>query len=482
MTTVSAMRAVLLAAVVAAVAGVAGCGGGATQAGSAFDSGMAALAPASAPLVIALETDPESDQWQQAEELLKRFPGSPQLLDELRKSLSEEGIDAEQDLLPALGDETYVVFLDFEDGGDNVVLLTEPRDPDKLRQLLRESDDPTVTREVDGWTIVAEEEELIDRFTSEGDRLEGADWFNDAQERVEEDALVTFVANGAAIEEASRASVPADCELPETRLDFAAGAMTAEENGVRFTFAASGEGAEAVDGESLLSRVPAGALAYFGSPGLGDAIFDVTDQLRCTTDERGLPDAERFLGVSYEQIAELFAGGFALSARPAAVVPEVTLVLAPEDAAAAVATLDKLAEQATSAGLGDVRSRTVDGVEVKELRAGPVTILYGGADGHVAVSTNVRGLGALTGDLESLRDDDRFRDALDAAGVEDADEVFAYVDIQQVVELADGLAGLAEENIPADVYENLEPLRTLVVWGDVSDANNSEGGAFLEIR
>ena len=44
------------------------------------------------------------------------------------------------------------------------------------------------------------------------------------------------------------------------------------------------------------------------------------------------------------------------------------------------------------------------------------------------------------------------------------------------------LAGLRNQSVPPDVLENLEPLDTLLVWGDLSDPNDVEAGAFLAIR
>jgi len=135
-----------------------------------------------------------------------------------------------------------------------------------------------------------------------------------------------------------------------------------------------------------------------------------------------------------------------------------------------------------SSGLGQLRPRTVDGIAAKELEAGPVTVLYGGADGRVAITTTVRGLQALTGEVDSLADDERFRAALDAAGLDDGGDVVLYLDLQQLLQLADGLAGLAGEDVPAGVEANLEPLRSFLVWADLGDPDDVEAGAFLEIR
>src|SRR5688500_9992146 len=162
---------------------LAGCGGSKNTA-VAGASDVAAIVPADAPVLIAFETDPESEQWRQAEQLLERFPGKDELFEDLSSELSDEGLSVEDDLLPALGDDTYVALLDLDEEAEPV-LITKPRDAQKLEELLKESDEPTATRVVDGWTLVADSEAVLDRFGAEGDRLDDSDWFADAQERVE---------------------------------------------------------------------------------------------------------------------------------------------------------------------------------------------------------------------------------------------------------------------------------------------------------
>ena len=63
----------------------------------------------------------------------------------------------------------------------------------------------------------------------------------------------------------------------------------------------------------------------------------------------------------------------------------------------------------------------------------------------------------------------------------DGDEVFAYLDLRRIVDLADDIAGFAEQDLPREVRENLEPLESFLLWGDASDPNDVEVGAFLEI-
>lgn len=478
------MSRALIASLAAALALVAAGCGGSGSAGTAVAAEVADLVPASVPVVLALETDPESEQWRQASALLDLFPGKAKLLEELRSELESDGMSLEGDLLPALGDETYVVVTGLDDDADAVV-ITQPRDPAKLAQLLGDADEPSATRELNGWTLIAEDDEALAPFGEGGERLTDADWFDDAQERVEGGALVTFLGNGAAIQEEAFAATAGPCPPPERKaeLDYVVGTLTAEDDGVRLLFAASGDGAEDLVGdETLLDHVPAGTLAYFGAPSFDVAALGLTDQLRCQLDGAGAPDAEGLLGVSYDDVLDLFAGGFALSARPSALIPEVTLLLAPEDEERALELLDSLAERAGSFLGAEARTRRVGDVDARELRLGPVTILYGSGDGRVAITTAPTGFDGLTGEGDSLEDDEAFRRARDAAGIGDEEAVFAYVDLDRVLELVGTVAAFSDEEIPAEVQANLEPLESLLAWGDVSDPNEPELGLFLALR
>ncbi len=482
-TTVKSMRFVPLLVVGLLLA--AGCGGGSavSTTGSSADE-VAGIVPASVPVLVAVETDPESEQWQKADELLDRFPGRERLLDSVQKDVAKEGLDFDADVIPALGDETYLAFLDFEREGDNVVGLTQPRDEAKLTALLQKSEKPLVTREVDGWTAVAQSEAVLDRFTAPGEKLADAAWFRDAQERVEAGGLVTLFANGQAIHDQLRAALPEGCKLPEAygTLEYATGLLAAEDDGVRLRLAAAGKGVQKLlKGESLLSHVPGGVFAYLGAPGFDSSLFDITGQSGCTKAE-GVPDVGNLLGVDVDGLAGLFAGGFALYAKSGAIIPEVTLLLSPEDEAKAVKTLDGLAESLAQLGSLEIQHRQVGGVDARSLALGPVTLLWGAGDGKVVVTTSPAGFDALTAADGGLEDDDDFRAAREAAGVGDGDEVFVYLDLQELVQIAEALAGLANQKVPPDVAENLDPLDTLLVWGDLKNPDDVEVGAFLTIR
>ena len=471
--------ALLLLAALALLVG--GCGGSKNTA-AAGASDVAAIVPADVPVLLALETDPESEQWRQAEQLLERFPGRDELFEELGRELSEEGLSVEGDLLPALGDDTYVAFLGLDEEADFAV-ITKPRDPQKLRELLRESDDPGATRDLDGWTIVAESEDVLDRFGTEGDNLDASDWFVDAQDQVEEAALVTVYASGAALRDASASSA---CDVPEAvgELEFAVGTLLAQDDGVRLLFEAAGDGAgDLVGDETLLAHVPSRALAYFGAPGFDTAGLGLGGQLRCALDEADAPDVERLLGVSYDDIVDLFAGGFAFYTAPGLLIPEFTLVLDPEDDARAVETLDALAARAGSFLDAETGTRRVGEIDAREVQLGPVSILYGAGDGRVVVTTAEGGFDALSADGgDSLEDDEGFRAAREAAGIGDDAQIYAYLDLNGVVDLIGTVSALSDEEVPPEVRENLEPLESLIAWADVSDEDAPELGLFLGIR
>ena len=125
---------------------------------------------------------------------------------------------------------------------------------------------------------------------------------------------------------------------------------------------------------------------------------------------------------------------------------------------------------------------TVAGTEVREVQVGPVSILYGENDGHVAVTTARSGIVALAEGGPSLADDEAFKDATEAAEMGDGDEVFAYLDLRRIVDLADDIAGFAETRISRERCATTSGRwRASLLWGDASDPNDVEVGAFLEI-
>jgi hypothetical protein len=440
--------------------GLAGCGGGSEAADSA-----ALLAPADAPLYVAIDTDLDSEQWQQLEQLLAKFPGRDRLVAEIRGSLSREGIDPGE-LRTAAGPLLELVWLDLENEGENVVGLTKPKDEAALRRLLAESDEPVVVEEIEGYLAFADSRALLNRLREGGDSLADAERFDELMGELPEQALARAYLNGQALQETLSELAPMLPSSTAGRLDAAAAALEARENGAALVVHSRGEFEQSFEVGGLLDVAPAGALAFVNVHGPEDL-------------EQQLAPLQGLAPLPLEGLASLFRGEILLYVRPALLIPEVTLVTEVEDEAAARATVERLLR--TIPG-GQVGTRTVAGVEAMEARFGPVAILVAAFDGRLVATTLPAGIEALRGDGERLADDEGLSRAREAAGVGDDEDVFLYVDLAEVVGVFQGLAsGLAGEEIPREVIENLDPLRSLVVSGS-SDGDEATVRFFLELE
>src|SRR5437588_5484266 len=132
------MRMRLAAAVpLAALALLAGGCGGSSSKGSASGSAAGAtVVPASAAAYVSVNSDLGSDQWKKVDALSKKFPGRADAIASFEKDLAKDGLDFQKDVKPALGPEVDFAWLDFADGGKNVVAVTQPKDPARLLVLV----------------------------------------------------------------------------------------------------------------------------------------------------------------------------------------------------------------------------------------------------------------------------------------------------------------------------------------------------------
>jgi len=132
---------------------VSGCGG-AQQTGAEIPQ-SASLAPADAVVFARFATDPDSSQWQKADSVLARIPGvRDALLSAVEQGLSEEGLDWETDVAPALGNEVVIVAT----AKLRPIVLLEPESDEKLDALLATSDEEVVRGEVEGRVALAEKD------------------------------------------------------------------------------------------------------------------------------------------------------------------------------------------------------------------------------------------------------------------------------------------------------------------------------------
>src|SRR5919201_2017909 len=154
------------AAVCAAVAVIAaGCGGKA-KTGVSGESG-ASLVTSGALAYVSIDSDFGSSQWRKLDSLVKKFSIRDRPLAELKRGLSEQKIDYDRDIKPALGPEVDIVVT--AGGSPNNIsyaALTKPDSIEKAKALVHKLDEqsppPSATRVVHGWLFVADKQEMID--------------------------------------------------------------------------------------------------------------------------------------------------------------------------------------------------------------------------------------------------------------------------------------------------------------------------------
>ena len=484
-------RLFLVLSCLALVAVAAGCG---ADEESALPAG-AELAPADAVLFIALDTDFDSGQWETAGNLLDKFPDGDKLRSMILDGLSDEGVDLDEDVKPALGPQVNVVWLDAADE-ESFVGLTQPKDEGKLRELLEQDGEEFFLRDVQGWTAFANDEKYLDALEERRAQGSLADdgQFADAMARVADDALARFYFNGPAAAPAFEEASGVDLGnfedlLPGGEIPWVSASVSVEDGGGRMDgaigFAGDPEGFVGPSYEANLPDVaPAGALAYVSFKDLEGQLSKLRDAFSQTAPEIE-PDIGRFendFGVSLEEdIGPLLAGEGALYVRQGLFIPEVTLLLEVEDETNAMAVLDDIVTGAQKyVPLGPSRTVEIGGVEARQVDIEePFSLFYAAFDGHLVVTTQRAGIEAIQEDGDRLSSDDRFEEALGGAGVPDETAGFAYVNIKDTIPYVVGLVG-AGADVPDEVGRNLEPLDHLVVYS-TRDGNTVEFSGFLAI-
>jgi hypothetical protein len=448
----------LLAALTLATA----CGGSNVGAGPASSAGL--LKPG-ALVYWQTVSDPDSVQWEQAADLLARFPDGDRWLAQLKQELQDEGVTWDQDVKPALGPVVDVVV--YDGGGRKspaVVGLTNPEDKDKLLALIRKlnerSDEPAVTRVVGDWVAISDREESIDAALREqgGRTLADDDTFNAALEGLPDDALSRVYVDPAGAIELVAPGKERDALslLGLDALDFAGAWVKTKEDAAELAVTARGEGADRLFGtgdpysSELLDKVPADAFAFLSFQ--GDGLRRQLDAIRGNPlFAKGLRELEREYGIELDEVLPLLDGEVALYARPG-LPPEFTLLLATTN------------EVGTKAAVERVLRRVPD-----QPRLSVNTL-----DGIVVVSTAPDPLDGLREAGAKLPDADAFEDALEAAAVAEQYTGLAYVDLTKVAGL---IATFADSD---DVRRNLEPLRSLVAFG-TKEGDEISARAVLEI-
>lgn len=438
----------------------AGCGGDGS--GSAAGTEAAAtVVPASAAGYISINTDLDSEQWELVKELSRKFPGRDQLLQAITSELANEDVALERDLEPALGPELAVVFLE---GQDEPVGLTQPDDDEKLAELLAKGDEPTVSRKIDGWTAFASGESQLDAFAraAEGAKLADDETFEEATGELPDEAVVKAYGAGEALTEAFEAAGggSGDALAGGGTLISVSAALEALDNGMKLSGFARAE--DARGGEpyepTLLERIPGDALAVASFNDLASGI----EQIRSDDAvQRFLPEVERALGVTLDELGAVFGGEGALYVRAGSPIPEVTLVTIADDEERALATLRRLAQRATALG-ATTGTAELEGVDTTYVELQGVRVSFGAADGRVVVTSGRTAFRDLGAEGDKIVETDGFEQASEAVGLGDETSGFLYVDLEELIPLVEGFAGIAGADLPSEVSRNLEPLDTLL--------------------
>ena len=486
-----ALRLLLAGLLVALTLALAACGGGGGGGGGAAVPEGAQLVPADTPLFIAANTDFESAQWKALEELFNRFPSGNGAIQSILKQFAGEGVDVETELKPAFGPETDLAILELSSeklaSVENapVVLLTKPSDPAKLEALLAKGKDKAVWKVTgDGWYVVADNEQIIDRVLSGSDAgsLADSDAFRGAMEGVSEDAVAKLYLNGAPLIEAFKQGLQQSAQgldlgsLGAGTLQSAALAVTAEPQGVRLEGVSKTEGAPELPtyAATLPSVVPSGALLFASFSNLKTSLQQFLDLVAKQTPdfEKQLGQVELGLGVSVDNdVLPLFEGEHALYVRPGVPIPEVTLLLSPADPQRGLATLDKLTNGiGVLAGLSGgespltVTDTSIAGVPAKQLTFSgqKFSLYYAQVGQNLVLTTALQGIADLAAPAGHLADDPLFQEASDAAPLPNESLGFLYVDLRDGLSLLEQLD--AFKNANQGTVENLRPLQYLVAY------------------
>jgi len=463
----------------AAVLALAACGGSKNASSSA--SGTAAsAAPADAIVFVDVSTDLEAAQWKQVQKLAERFPGKDDAVRRILDSLGEQNLDWKTDIEPALGPETAIVAIRV--GSETqAVGLTKPDDKAKLDALLAKGDQPSETREIDGWTAIADTAAVLDAYETalKAGTLDGAPAYQDATDGLPADSIGTFyVGPGAADAASGVLGSLGPAAAAGGTLEWVGGALSAQDDGLLLTGSVKSSGGPKASSfkPAYLDEIPADAIAVISFHGLDELIA----QLRKAGGSAIVPTIEGALGVTLDDLAPLLANEGAIYVRQGTPIPEVTIVLGVDDEAGALATLDTLAGKVAPLVGGQTGTSKVDGIDAHYVDVQGIKITYATFDGKLVLTSGPFGIRDLRAGGDSIADDSAFKAAAGAAGYDGETAGLVYVNLADVLPLVDSIASLAGQPLPDEVRANLEPLQSFFVQSS-ADGGLARFSVFLGV-
>jgi Protein of unknown function (DUF3352) len=466
----------------------AGCGSENVGAG---ESAGAELLKPGALVYVDLDSDPDSDQWKQVEELVLRFPDGEKWLAELKKEI-ESGSDITwEEAHETLGGDSAVAVYASSMTDVKVVALLRPDDVDEALKLIErikeeELDDPLITRRVDDWIAVSDKEESIDAALKAdgGEALADDEAFQQGMAELPDDALGrVYVDVASAFDTIGRGPEAQALRMfGLNELDFAGAWAKARDDGAEVAGVVRGEGADKLLGASeeysseLLDLVPADAFAFmtFMGTGIGEQVGALRDNPLYGS---ALKEFEQETGVTVAEALRLIDGEVAFYAAPGAPIPELTLLVRPDDPAQARESAERLLRALAAMAVGEV---TEDGA-VTTAVFDNLAVNLGTVDDTLVLTTTKDAIADLGSSAEKLAESDRYKDALETAGAPDEYTGLAWIDLKETIDLIMGFASISGETVPPEVSRNLEPLRSLVAYGE-KDGNLVKSLAFVGIE
>ena len=324
----------------------------------------ASIVPATAAAFIAVDSDPHSSQWQNADELASRFPGRKNAIAQVEDGLrSGANLDYETDVAPALGPELDFVWLDFANNGQNFVALMQPKDEEAFQRAVERGNqqDPSsklLYEKVDGWQVMSSNQASIDAFKAataqDGPVLADDEAFSQAMDDYPDASIFKAYVSGKTVMDEMRKTLPADeakfrRQGRQPRLDRRRPAHDLRRHPLRHhrsrharqSLLRSSTGADATPNFelSLPKQLPADVLAYIGFHGATGTFKGLEDNPILKSPE--LKQVRSVVG----KIGTLVEGENALYVRKSSGdIPEITLVTTPHAGTDGAATLDGILE------------------------------------------------------------------------------------------------------------------------------------------
>jgi Protein of unknown function (DUF3352) len=472
----------------------AGCGGSAG--GNKAGSGGASIAPGNAVAYISVDSNLDSAAWTKAKALLDRFPGKAKIIASLRTSLQQEGLDWGTDVKPALGDEIDLVWLDFRNNGQNLVGVTKPRDVDKFNALLAKSSNPPVHEEINGWTVFAEDQALLDRFSKARDEsgwLDSESNFYESFNSLPADSIAKAWLRGDAVQAAfdkrlQTSGAPADTTKNQIgTLDAVTAAVTPGSDAIRIASTFSGDlelGAGDYHAE-LPSSLPGGAILYISFNGVGSQINKLIDTYGSSVPnfDQQRAQIELVLGYPLKDVFALLDGEDAFVVYPTKTgTPTVVFAAVVSDESKAQTILNRLAALGAASGSLHIKSVQIGSVHAKEIALGNGTFAYAAVFDGRLVTTNSRAvIEQMQGSGPKLADDSAYKAAVAGSGMPDQTSGFLYSDLSEALPYAFDYAESTGSSVPQVAKDNTAPLRGLLLYGS-KDGGNLMLSGFLGIQ